>query len=99
MGPLLHRLIETRNKIEQLLSFDPIGPPKPIEALLDTLPQLEKDLQNELKRLRAILPPTTNTPLSPSPQPATPGPFFAIFNEERIHRDRGPLPRHLCCAA
>ena len=93
-------MIETRNKIEQLLPFDPTGPQKPIEALLDTLPQLEKDLQNELERLQAIPPPTTNTPLSPSPQPATPGAFFAIFNEERKYTGTtGPLPRHLCCAA
>jgi non-heme chloroperoxidase len=87
LGDTQLEMIETRNKIEQLLPFDPTGPQKPIEALLDTLPQLEKDLQNELRRLQAIPPPTTNTPLSPSPQPATPGAFFAIFNEERKYTE------------
>jgi non-heme chloroperoxidase len=80
-------MLETRNKIEQLLPFDPTGPTKPIEALLDTLPQLEKDLQNELKRLQAIPPPTTNSPPPPSPQPATPGAFFAVFNGEQKYTE------------
>ena len=80
-------MLETRNKIEQLLPFDPTGPKKPIEALLDTLPQLEKDLQSELKRLQAIPPPTTNSPPPPSPQPATPGAFFAVFNGEQKYTE------------
>jgi non-heme chloroperoxidase len=80
-------MLDTRNKIEQLLPFDPTGPQKPIEALLDTLPQLEKDLQSELKRLQAIPPPTTNSPPPPSPQPATPGAFFAVFNGEQKYTE------------
>jgi pimeloyl-ACP methyl ester carboxylesterase len=86
-GDLQLDMLETRNKIEQLLPFDPTGPKKPIEALLDTLPQLEKDLQNELKRLQAIPPPTTNSPPPPSPQPATPGAFFAVFNGEQKYTE------------
>ena len=80
-------MLDTRNKIEQLLPFDPTGPQKPIEALLETLPQLEKDLQSELKRLQAIPPPTTNSPPPPSPQPATPGAFFAVFNGEQKYTE------------
>ena len=59
-------MLDTRNKIEQLLPFDPSGQKKPIEALLASLPQLEKDLQNELKRMQAVPPPTTNSPPPPS---------------------------------
>jgi non-heme chloroperoxidase len=80
-------MLETRSKIEQLLPFDPTGPKKPIEALLDTLPRLEKDLRNELKRLQAIPPPTTNSPPPPSPQPATPGAFFAVFDGEHKYTE------------
>ena len=68
-------MLDTRNKIEQLLPFDPSGQKQPIEALLASLPQLEKDLQNELKRMQAVPPPTTKFPLPPSTSPA-----FAIFN-------------------
>jgi non-heme chloroperoxidase len=71
-------MLDTRNKIEQLLPFDPSGQKQPIEALLDTLPQLEKDLHNELKRLQAVPPPTTN-----SPQPPPASAFFTIFNGEQ----------------
>jgi hypothetical protein len=49
-------MLDTRNKIEQLLPFDPTGQKQPIEALLATLPQLEKDLQSELKMKQAIPP-------------------------------------------
>src|ERR1700733_623234 len=68
-------MLDTRNKIEQLLPFDPSGQKQPIEALLASLPQLEKDLQNELKRMQAVPPPTTKFPPPPSTSPA-----FAIFN-------------------
>jgi non-heme chloroperoxidase len=75
-------MLDTRNKIEQLLPFDPSGQKQPIEALLDTLPQLEKDLQNELKRLQAVPPPTTN-----SPQPPPASAFFTIFNGEQKYTE------------
>jgi len=80
-------MLETRDKIEQLLPFDPTGPAKPIEALLDTLPQLEKDLQRELKRLQAIPPPTSNSPPPPSPQSATPSAFLSVFNGEQKYTE------------
>jgi pimeloyl-ACP methyl ester carboxylesterase len=75
-------MLDTRNKIEQLLPFDPSGQKQPIEALLDTLPQLEKDLQNELKRLQAVPPPTTN-----SPQPPPASAFFTVFNGEQKYTE------------
>ena len=75
-------LLDTRKKIEQLLPFDPSGQKQPIEALLDTLPQLEKDLQNELKRLQAVPPPTTNSPLPPLASA-----FFTIFNGEQKYTE------------
>lgn len=63
-------MLDTRNKIEKLLPYDPTGPKQPIEALLATLPQLEKDLQNELKMKQVILPLASNCapPHNPSPQ-------------------------------
>jgi non-heme chloroperoxidase len=76
-------MLDTRNKIEQLLPYDPTGQKQPIEALLATLPQLEKDLQRELKMKQAIPPPASNSPSPSSPQPMSTGAFFAIFNEEQ----------------
>lgn len=76
-------VLDTRNKIEQLLPFDPTGPKEPIEALLATLPQLQKDLQNELKMKQAIPPITSNSPLPPSQQRFSTGAFFAVLNGER----------------
>jgi non-heme chloroperoxidase len=76
-------LIEARERIEQLLPFDPGGPKQPVEALLATLTQLEKDLQGELKMKRDILPPE-NSSAQPPPQQAAPlNAAFAIFNEEQ----------------
>lgn len=76
-------MLDTRNKIENVLPFDPGGPKQPIEALLATLPQLEKDLQNELKMKQDILPPASGAPPLPSQQPASTNAAFAIFNEEQ----------------
>jgi pimeloyl-ACP methyl ester carboxylesterase len=76
-------MLETRDKIEQLLPYDPTGQKQPIEALLTTLPQLEKDLQKELKMKQAIPPQASNAPSPSSPQPRSTGAFFAIFNEEQ----------------
>ena len=75
-------MLDTRNRIEQLLPFDPTGQKQPIEALLETLPQLEKDLRNQLKMLQAIsrpqqIPhcrhhhPAPQTPPSPSSTAST----------------------------
>jgi pimeloyl-ACP methyl ester carboxylesterase len=75
-------MLDTRNKIEQLLPFDPSGQKQPIEALLDTLPQLEKDLQNEMKRLQAVPPPTRDFP-----QPPPASAFFTIFNGEQKYTE------------
>jgi non-heme chloroperoxidase len=76
-------MLDTRNKIEQLLPYDPTGQKQPIEALLATLPQLEKDLERELKMKQAIPPLASNSPSPTSPEPMSTGAFFAIFNEEQ----------------
>jgi non-heme chloroperoxidase len=76
-------MLDTRNKIEQLLPFDPGGPKQPVEALLATLAQLEKDLRNELKMKQDILPPASSSAPPPPQQPAPPNAAFAIFNEEQ----------------
>jgi len=76
-------MLDTHNKIEQLLPFDPGGPKQPVEALLATLAQLEKDLRNELKMKQDILPPASSSAPPPPQQPAPPNAAFAIFNEEQ----------------
>ena len=76
-------MIDVRNRIEQLLPYDPGGPEQPTEDLLATLSQLEKDLQGELKMKRNILPPPSSS-APPPPQPPAPlNAAFAIFNEEQ----------------
>jgi non-heme chloroperoxidase len=80
-------MLDTRNRIEQLLPFDPTGQKQPIEALLDTLPQLEKDLQNQLKTLQAISPATTNSPLPPSSPPPSASAAVAIFNGQHKYTE------------
>ena len=62
-------MLDIRDRIEQLLPSGgyPAGQRQSIQALLASLPGLEKDLQKQLKMLDAIEPPTTNpTPLPPS---------------------------------
>jgi non-heme chloroperoxidase len=76
-------MIDVRKKIEQLLPYDPGGPEQPIEALLATLSQLEKDLQGELKMKRDILGPASSSAPPIPQQPAPPNATFAIFNEEQ----------------
>ena len=76
-------MIDVRNQIEQLLPYDPGGPEQPVEALLATLSQLEKDLQGELKMKRDILPPASSSAPPPPQQPAPPNAAFTIFNEEQ----------------
>lgn len=65
-------MLDTRNKIEQLLpnNGDPSGQNQAIEGLLASLPQLEKDLKNQLKVLQAIASPASNPPPPPPPSPA-----------------------------
>ncbi len=77
--PLLD-MLDTRDKIEQLLPSGgyPVGHKQTIQALLAGLPQLEKDLQNQLKLLEAIEPPET-TPDPPSPPGSV---AVAIFKGE-----------------
>jgi non-heme chloroperoxidase len=82
-------MLDTRNRIEQLLpgNGDPSGQKQAIEALLATLPQLEKDLQNQLQMLQAITPPTTNPPLSPSPPSPSASPAVAIVSGEHKYTE------------
>ena len=70
----------------RLSSFSPTtraAPQQPIEALLATLSQLEKDLQGELKMKQNILPPASSFAPPPPQQPAPPNAAFAIFNDEQ----------------
>jgi len=82
-------MLDTRNRIEQLLpnNGDPSGQKQSIESLLASLPQLEKDLQNQLKVLQAIEPPTTNSSPSPSPQPPPPSAIVAIVSGEHKYSE------------
>ena len=82
-------MLDTRNRIEQLLpnGGDPSGQKQAIEGLLGSLPQLEKDLQNQLKVLQAIEPPTTNLTQPTSPLPPLPSAFFAIFSGEHKYTE------------
>ena len=76
-------MLDTRNKIEQLLpGGDTADQKQTTEALLAILPQLEKDLQNQLKLLQAIPPPTTK----PTPPPFA-GAAFAIINGEHKYTE------------
>jgi len=77
-------MLDTRHRIEQLLPNNgyPSGYGQEIEGLLASLPQLEKDLQNQLKLLQDIPPPTTNAPLQPSASV-----FSAIFSGEHKYTE------------
>jgi len=77
-------MLDTRDRIEQLLPNNgyPSGYEQEIEGLLASLPQLEKDLQNQLKLLQAVPPPTTNAPLPPSASAAS-----AIFSGEHKYTE------------
>lgn len=88
-GDLQLDMIDTRERIEQLLPSggDPTGQMQATEALLAGLPQLEKDLQNQLKLLRAISTPTTNPSLPPSSQPPAASAFSAIFIGEHKYTE------------
>jgi pimeloyl-ACP methyl ester carboxylesterase len=84
-------MLDTRDKIERLLPYDPTGPKESIEALLASLPQLEKDLQAELKMKQDIFSPTNNSQPSAPSQPASPSAFTAIFNGEQKYT-KIPVP-------
>lgn len=82
-------MLDTRNRIEQLLpnNGDPSGQKQAIEGLLASLPQLEKDLQNQLKLLPAISPPTTNPPPPPSPMPPSASQAVALVSGEHKYTE------------
>ena len=77
-------MLDTRNRIEQLLRDNgyPAGHEQAIEGLLASLPQLEKDLHNQLKLLQAVPPPATNLP-----QPPTANAYSAIFSGEHKYTE------------
>jgi len=81
-GDLQLDMIDVRNKIEQLLPSggDPSGPMQPTEALLASLPQLEKELQDQVKLQQAVSPPTENASLPEDPHPTTASAFAAIVS-------------------
>jgi pimeloyl-ACP methyl ester carboxylesterase len=82
-------MLDTRDRIEQLLpnNGDPSGQKQAIEGLLASLPQLEKDLQNQLKMLQAISPPTTNRPPPPPQLPSSASPAVAIVSGEHKYTE------------
>ena len=83
-GDLHLDMIDVRNKIEQLLpgGGDPSGPIEPTEALLASLPQLEKELQDQVKLQQAVAPPTPDPSRPPDPHPTTASAFAAIVSGE-----------------
>jgi pimeloyl-ACP methyl ester carboxylesterase len=78
-------MLDTRDKIEQLLPSGgyPSGQKQVIEALLAGLPRLEKDLQNQLKLLEAIEPPTISSP----PPPPSASVAVAMFKGEHKYTE------------
>jgi hypothetical protein len=101
-GDLQLDMIDIRNEIEQLLPYggDPSGPIQPIEALLASLPQLEKELQNQVKLQRAVSPPTANPSLPHDPHPNSASAVAAIISGEQKYTEiKVPLPCVLRCAA
>jgi non-heme chloroperoxidase len=87
-GDLQLDILETRKQVEQLLpeNGEPEGQTQAIEALLASLPHLEKVLENQLKMLKTFAPPTTSSPQPPSQQPPA-SPFFAIFDGEQKYTE------------
>jgi pimeloyl-ACP methyl ester carboxylesterase len=88
-GDLHLDMIDVRNKIDQLLpdGGDPSGPIQPTEALLAALPQLEKELKDQVKLQQAVAPPTSEPSLPPDPHPATASPFAAIVSGEHKYTE------------
>jgi non-heme chloroperoxidase len=83
-GDLQLDMIDVRNKIEQLLpgGGDPSGPMQLTEALLANLPQLEKELQDQVKLQQAVAPPTANLSVPQDPHPTTSSAIAAIVSGE-----------------
>ena len=88
-GDLQLDMLDTRDRIEQLLPSggDPSGQMQTTEALLASLPRLERDLQNQLKLLQAISTPSTNRSPPLSPQPPSASAFSAIFSGEHKYTE------------
>jgi len=88
-GDLQLDMIDVRNKIEQLLpgGGDPSGPIQPTEALLASLPQLERELQDQLKLQQAVAPPTADPLLPQEPHPTTASAFAAIVSGEHRYTE------------
>jgi hypothetical protein len=79
-------MIDVRKQIEQLLPYDPGSPEQPVEALLATLSQLEKDLQGELKMKLDILPPASSSAPPPPQEPAPQTPHSPSSTKSRNTR-------------
>jgi pimeloyl-ACP methyl ester carboxylesterase len=88
-GDLHLDMIDVRNKIQQLLpgGGDPSGPTQPTDALLASLPQLEKELQDQVKLQQAVSPPTENPSLPEDPHPTTASAFAAIVSGEHKYTE------------
>ena len=88
-GDLQLDMIDVRNKIEQLLpgGGDPSGPIQPTEALLASLPQLEKELQDQVKLQQAVAPPTASPSPAQDPHPTTSSAFAAIVSGEHKYTE------------
>jgi non-heme chloroperoxidase len=88
-GDLHLDMIDVRNKIEQLLpdGGDPSGPIQPTEALLAALPQLEKELREQVKLQQAVAPPSAAPPLKLEPHPTTASAFAAIVSGEHKYTE------------
>jgi non-heme chloroperoxidase len=88
-GDLQLDMIDVRNKIEQLLpgGGDPSGPTQPTEAVLASLPQLEKELQDQVKLQQAVAPPIANPSLPQDPHPTTASAVAAIVSGEHKYTD------------
>jgi pimeloyl-ACP methyl ester carboxylesterase len=88
-GDLQLDMIDVRNKIEQLLpgGGDPSRPMEPTEALLASLPQLEKELQDQVKLQQAVAPPTANPSLPQDSYPTTSSAVAAIVSGEHKYTE------------
>jgi pimeloyl-ACP methyl ester carboxylesterase len=88
-GDLQLDMIAARDKIERLLPYggDPSGPMQVAKALLASLPQLERELQDQVKLQQAVSPSTTNPSLPQDPHPATASAFAAIVSSERKYTE------------
>jgi len=84
-GDLQLDLLDTRKQIAQFLPSGPFDNEQDVESLLASLPQLEKDLQNQLKMLNSIPLPSTK-PTAPAPQSFA-AIANAIFNGERKYTE------------